>query len=53
MADEMTPQEKIAKLAAMPPEEFNAFMRGNFNRLCKLPLPESSLGPPPAPEGGK
>jgi hypothetical protein len=42
MADEkseMTPREKIAKLAAMSDEEFNAFMMWNFQRVCKEPLP--------------
>lgn len=43
---EMTPQEKIAKLAAMSPEEFNAFMRWNFNRICKLPRPEDAVSSP-------
>jgi hypothetical protein len=43
---EMTPQEKIAKLAAMSPEDFSAFMRWNFNRICKLPLPEDATIPP-------
>ncbi len=46
MADEdkpgQTPREKIAKLAAMSDEEFSAFMRWNFNRICQLPLPEDS-----------
>jgi len=44
--DEQTPREKIAKLAAMSPEEFNAFMRWNFNRICQLPLPEDYAQPP-------
>lgn len=42
MADEekpeITPREKIAKLAAMSPEEFNAFMMWNFTRACSAPL---------------
>jgi hypothetical protein len=38
---EQTPREMIAKLAAMSPEQFSAFMHWNFNRICKLPLPES------------
>lgn len=50
MADEekpeQTPREMIAKLAAMSPEEFNAFMRWNFNRICKLPLPQDRTLPP-------
>jgi hypothetical protein len=38
MSDEQTPREKIAKLAAMSPEEFNRFMLWNFTRICKQPL---------------
>jgi hypothetical protein len=43
---EQTPREKIAKLAAMPPEEFNRFMRWNFERICKKPLPAPTTNPP-------
>ena len=39
---EMTPREKIAKLAAMSDEEFSAFMRWNFHRICQSPPPEDS-----------
>lgn len=46
MSDEMTPREKIAKLAAMSPEEFSRFMMWNFNRICKEPLPKASTIPP-------
>ena len=35
---EQTPREKIARLAAMSPEEFNRFMLWNFNRICREPL---------------
>jgi hypothetical protein len=38
---ELTPREKIEKLAAMSPEEFNRFMLWNFTRICKQPLSES------------
>lgn len=56
MADdksEMTPRERIAKLAAMSDEEFSAFMHWNFNRICKLPLPEDSTIPSPHRDGDK
>ena len=39
---EMTPREKVAKLAAMSPEDFNRFMLWNFNRICKQPRPNNS-----------
>jgi hypothetical protein len=41
---EMTPREKIAKLAAMSPEEFNRFMLWNFIRSCKEPSPTVHRG---------
>lgn len=36
---EQTPREIIAKLAALSPEEFDRFMHGHFQRLCRQPLP--------------
>ena len=50
---EMTPREKIAKLAAMSPEEFSRFMHWNFNRICKLPLPEDSTISSPQSKASK
>jgi hypothetical protein len=50
---EQTPREKIARLAAMSPEEFNRFMHWNFNRICKESMDEICPNEPPADGGGK
>jgi hypothetical protein len=41
---EMTAREKIAKLAAMSPEEFNRFMLWNFNQVCREQPPTVHRG---------
>jgi hypothetical protein len=49
---EQTPRDKIARLAAMTDQEFSAFMRWNFARICKEPLPsESTVTRPNQREG--
>ena len=44
-----TPREMIARLADMTNEEFDRFMHGHFNRICKQPPRQNTDKKTPMP----